>query len=220
MIFRGAYKWDLLAIDFSELDHHVKQDAAVQILHKKGIFLHAFDYGERGNPNTVNVIMDAVGYALKNTWMFSYKRGAKMASAPDQVDCSSFAKYMYSLAGIWLPRRSVQQRASGARLEMEDLAAGDLVFKVGTGINHYDDDPSDGVGHVGIFTDRHTVIHAVSTTPTIVETRVGDFIGNGKTFRGVTRLVHNPLRTFTFHVPKHYEIETSDDIKWLLLRSM
>ena len=80
-----------------------------------------------------------------------YRRGARLFEAPSIFDCSSFIKWLYSQRGIWLPRRSIQQRELGESFEFDQIIAGDAVFVSGW-IDYYLDDPADGVGHVGIAT--------------------------------------------------------------------
>src|ERR1035437_8400891 len=87
-----------------------------------------------------------------------YRRGARLREAPEVFDCCSFMKYLYGQKGIWLPRRSIQQRAFGGLAE-GDMKAGDLVF-CSAFIDYFETDPSDGAGHVGLASGEGTIIHA------------------------------------------------------------
>ncbi len=141
-----------------------------------------------------------------------YRRGAKLREAPAVFDCSSFTKYLYGQKGIWLPRRSIQQRSYG-RIVEGDLEAGDLVFCSGH-LDYFETDPADGVGHVGIATGEGTIIHAANRQLGIVESSFPDFLGKPEDYRGVRRLITSSV--ITLSLPPGREIETSDDLKWVI----
>jgi len=136
-----------------------------------------------------------------------YQRGANPSLAPTTVDCSSFTKWLYAQCGIWLPRRSVQQREVGTPIGVSELIAGDLVFTSGP-IDYYRFDQSDGVGHVGIATSDGTIIHAANSRSGVIETSVDDFVSRG--LRGIRRIISE--RTLTIQYPPGYLIETSSDL--------
>lgn len=60
-----------------------------------------------------------------------YRRGAKSSEAPIVVDCSSFIKWLYGQRGIWLPRRSIQQKGLGVPVNVDEISAGDVIFVSG-----------------------------------------------------------------------------------------
>jgi len=147
-----------------------------------------------------------------------YRRGARFYEAPRVVDCSSFIKWLYAQRGIWLPRRSIQQRELGEIVNPDKIVSGDVVFVSGW-IDYYHDNPSDGVGHVGIATDDGTVIHASDKQSNVIETPLEKFIGKTK-FRGVRRYISKTMEILTFETPLNREIEIADDIRWVILQSL
>lgn len=179
------------------------------------------------NEETLNVLM-LIGFSVVNVDMIAlarecigvsrYCRGAKPSDAPGVVDCSSFVKWLYGMRGVWLPRRSIQQRGFGQVIDLKGILAGDLIFVSGR-INYYDKDPSDSVGHVGIATSDGTVIHAANKKLNVVESSFDEFVEEGK-FRGARRYISKRCNVFTLETPSVREIETSDDIRWIVLQSL
>ncbi len=147
-----------------------------------------------------------------------YCRGAKPSEAPAVLDCSSFIKWLYGMRGIWIPRRSIQQREIGAPVTIEEISKDDVIFSSGW-IDYYHNDPSDGVGHVGIATGDGTIIHAANKEVNIIESPLETFIGNDK-FRGIRRYVPKGHTIFTLETPILREVEISDDLRWIILQSL
>ena len=160
--------------------------------------------------------VDLVALARACVQSSRYRRGAHPSEAPDIVVCSSFTKWLYGQRGIWLPRRSIQQRAFGSHVPADAIAVGDLVFTSGY-IDYFDHDPSDGVGHVGIATDTHTVIHAANRTAGVIETPLAAFIA--QSFRGARRYIPRDRTVVTLETPEHRSVETSDDLRWIILQT-
>jgi len=107
------------------------------------------------------VDVDIIVLARECIGVSKYRRGARLYEAPGVFDCSSFIKWLYAQRGVWLPRRSIQQRELGETIGPSELIAGDVVFTSGY-INYYINDPTDGVGHVGVYTGDRTIIHAAN----------------------------------------------------------
>jgi len=103
-------------------------------------------------------------------------------------------------------------------VEFDEVVAGDLVFVSGW-IDYYFDDPWAGVGHVGIATGEGNIIHAADRKVGIVESRLKKFVGKTK-FRGVRRYIPKDKEILTFETPSHREVETADDIRWIILQSL
>ena len=142
-----------------------------------------------------------------------YRLGATLNEAPDYFDCSSFTKYLYAHKGIWIPRLSIQQREKGVIVNC--AARDDLVFTTGYR-NFYDTDPHNNVGHVGIATDEGTIIHAADKYSGVIETTYTDFVqGNPRGFRRVV-----VPGTITLQCPDNLLVETSDDLRWLILKNI
>ena len=134
------------AIDISELHLPISNDRVLSILAAKKFKV---------------LKIDMIAIARQCVGVSQYHRGARLSEAPAIVDCSSFVKWLYGQRGVWLPRRSIQQRELGEVVEPNEVIAGDIIFTSGR-TNYYFDDPADGVGHLGIVTDDNTVIHAAS----------------------------------------------------------
>lgn len=74
-------------------------------------------------------------------------------STPSGFDCSGFTRYVYSEAGIDLPRDAESQYSVGYSVSLANLRPGDLVF-----FSTYDA----GISHVGIYIGDHQFINASS----------------------------------------------------------
>ena len=164
------------------------------------------------------VEVDIIALARQCIGTSQYRRGARLSEAPTVVDCSSFVKWLYARRGIWLPRRSIQQRELGEVINIDELVAGDLVFISGW-IDYYHDDPANGVGHVGIVTSDKTVIHAADRKTNIVENPLDKFVSGNK-FRGARRYIPKGKEVITLETPLNREIEIADDIRWIILQSL
>ncbi len=146
-----------------------------------------------------------------------YLRGADRQAAPRVVDCSSFTAWLYAMRGIWLPRRSIQQRTCGHPVSLSNLRAGDLVFANGTK-DYFITDPADGVGHVGMATGEGSVVHAANSKAGIIESSIDDF-QDATTFRGARRLITRKHHVITFFSPNR-SVEVSDDLRWIIMQKV
>lgn len=171
-----------------------------------------------GHKGFTLVEVDIIALARQCIDTSQYRRGAKPSEAPAIVDCSSFMKWLYAMRGIWLPRRSIQQRELGEAVNLDELVAGDIVFVSGW-IDYYHDDPANGVGHVGIVTGDRTVVHAADRKANVVETPLDKFIGKAK-FRGARRYIPKDVEVLTFETPLNREVEIADDVRWIILQSL
>lgn len=89
-----------------------------------------------------------------------YRHGG---GTPDGFDCSGLVRYSYELGGFpELPRSSHAQYASTQRIEVDDLAPGDLLFFAFRGRN---------VSHVGIYVGDGSFVHAAKTTRRVERVR-------------------------------------------------
>lgn len=191
------------AVILKMLDLPITDDRALEILKEKRFTIKETD------------IIKSARTCIENS---IYRRGAKLFEAPAVFDCSSFVKFLYAQLGIWIPRRSIQQREFGKVILLKDAQVGDLIFTSGQ-IDYFIDDKSDGVGHVGILTDTNTVIHAANTEKGVIETPLTEFVSKEK-FRGVRRYIPDNSKLITLIIPPDKEVETSDDIKWIILQSL
>lgn len=165
---------------------------------------------------------DIVKQARSCIGLSQYRIGCQYALAPETMDCSSFVKWLYAECGIWLPRLSIQQREYGRIIQgLDYLQPGDLIFKGRRSKrSFYLSHPNDDVGHVGIASGEGTVMHATNPRQGVVEIPTEAFVGTGSPFfRGVRRYLPDSIEHFvTLEIPPSHEIETVDDIKWLLLK--
>lgn len=147
-----------------------------------------------------------------------YRRGARIGEAPAVMDCSGMVKWAYGQCGLWLPRRPIQQHALGAEVPLYELRAGDAVFSVGRN-PFFDLYPDHGVGHVGIATGEGTVVHAAGPDQGVIETSLAEFADPDQ-LRGARRYFRSAQDVLTIEVPSHRFVETSDDVRWIMLRRM
>ena len=191
------------AVILDSLHLPISREEALAILNHKGFVL---------------VEVDIIALARQCIGTSQYRRGARPSEAPTVVDCSSFIKWLYAQRGIWLPRRSIQQRELGEVVNLDELVAGDAVFISGR-IDYYHDDPANGVGHVGIATGYGTVVHAADRKVNVVESPLDKFVGEAK-FRGARRYISQNVEVLTFETPLNREVEVADDIKWIILQQL
>jgi len=190
-----------IAVTIADLCLPICDEEAVEILMRVGFCLTEVDIVEEARR--------LVGTSL-------YRRGARLREAPGVVDCSSLIKYLYGLEGIWLPRRSIQQREYGQSIDFEKRLPGDVIFCSGH-IDYYTNDPSDGVGHVGLITGCESVVHAANRKVGVVESQLSVF-SRPDIFRGIRRFADD--QTLVFESPPEREIEISDDLRWIVLQNL
>lgn len=166
---------------------------------------------ERQTVDLVNLARACVGVSR-------YRRGARPEQAPEVVDCSTLTRWLFGKRGIGLRRYAVDQRDEGRRLRADETPrAGDLLFAAGYHAR-YRDDPEDGVGHVGVWTDANTVIHAANSERGVIEDELC-FFASEERRRGYVRLLPDDL-LWTFLKPSGVCIEHTDDLVWKVLESL
>lgn len=74
------------------------------------------------------------------------------ASGPASFDCSGLVQYSYAIAGVRVPRTSLEQLRAAAPIRLSDAQPGDLLFF------RYDG----RVSHVGIYLGDLRFVHAPS----------------------------------------------------------
>ncbi|MFA6430389.1 MAG: phenylalanine--tRNA ligase beta subunit-related protein [Candidatus Paceibacterota bacterium] len=109
-----------------------------------------------------------------------YKKGSSITyEAPNSFDCSGFALYCFSRAGVQIPRVSIDQFVFGKEISKGELIPGDMIFSnTGVGNIHYETinflpgtKAEHGVDHVGIYIGDGKVIY---TTELFGKVVVGD----------------------------------------------
>lgn len=149
------------------------------------------------------------------------RRGARPSEAPYVFDCSSFTQWCYGQLGIEIPRRSIQQRDFGRRLDLvSEIRKGDLIFSTGSGHNYFDDDPGDAVGHVAIATGDGTILHTTRTAPkTVRESAIGPMT-RARYYRGACRIIEDRGPLTVIAVPPSRDVQRSDDLRWIILQNL
>ena len=201
MIYRSV--GNRCAVDLKDFDLPISQEKAFEILVKKGFRQIEIDI--------LAIAKSCIGNSL-------YRRGSRLSEAPNFFDCSSFIKYLYGQKGIWIPRRSIQQSEFGQSVDLEKVTAGDIICVSGF-IDYFRTDPTLGVGHVGIVTENASVIHAKNKDAGIVETPLEKFFSK-ENFRGVRRIIPGGHQICTFVTPGEREVESSDDIGWIIRQNL
>ncbi len=191
------------AVRFASLNLPIKDSEALDILIQKGF-------------KQLNV--DAIEIARLCITSSRYRRGAAAREGPLIVDCSGFIKWLHAMRGIWLPRRSIQQREMGVNVELDQVQAGDVIFTSGA-IDYYWSDKTDGVGHVGIATGEGSVIHAANSKVNVIESPIDEFVSPPK-FRGARRFGVAHVDVVTLEVPESRDVEIDDDLRWIILQSL
>lgn len=120
----------------------------------KGVWLAfgaALAFGSTGLVRAQAPADGAAGLVLRALALLEtpYRYGGR---TPAGFDCSGFVGFVFSeAAGVALPRRSEDIGRTGERLDLRDLAAGDLVFFNTLGRRF---------SHVGIFIGDDRFVHA------------------------------------------------------------
>jgi len=110
------------------------------------------------------------------------------SSPPGVVNCHTLIWWVFRQCAIEMPWGLLDQLNLGEPVERDCSDwTGCLVFTTGRWGNYRDDDRAkDGVGHVGIITESHTVVHA---SDVVIEEPWDVFLGNGRQLRGIYRVV-------------------------------
>lgn len=206
MIYRNVS--NRVAVDLNSLNLSISKEEALSILNDRKI-----------RPIQVNVIdlaKSLVGVAM-------WRWGSKQWEAPYYFDCSALTKWLYGQIGLWLPRRVMQQlefcKRHGKIIEQTNLMPGDLIFSSSHFKNGIRTNSDDSIGHVFIAIGDNLAISATNSElghgvtsmclEEITSTRKIWAIGNVCKLDAITTLL----------VPPGVEIESSDDIKYILAHS-
>ncbi len=95
----------------------------------------------------------------------------------DGMDCSGFARAVYNLCGVNIPRTAIEQFRVGQKIDRNELQDGDLVF-----FGNSDDQ----ITHVGIYVGNNRFVHAPKRGEDIKISILNDN-GFGKSFMGGRR---------------------------------
>lgn len=187
------------AVDVTSLRLPITNHEILDILYKKGF--ESVD---------VNIIDEARAHIGKA----AFRLGVRMSETPATFDCSSFTKWLYGMKGIWIPRLATQQFEHCTPVDLEAIQTGDLIFTSGYCKKAWH------IGHVSLYTG-HSVITAMiqKSGRGIIEISLEKLITQRK-LQGVGRITNSLDEISTLIIPPSYEVETSDDIKYLVLSSI
>jgi hypothetical protein len=131
-------------------------------------------------------------------------------------DCSSFTQWLYGQKGIYISRISIDQRYFGKNVNLTKIKTGDLIFTTGYKNYYYERNPDGGIGHVGIYTGRNSIIHAANKERGVVEDSLLNFCKNK--FRGAVRIHNNLAESTTLILPQKSDIEYDQHLCWRILQ--
>ena len=192
------------AVDLSEFKLPVPDEVALRLLKQLGFKV---------------LDVDMIALARSRLGRTQHVRGARQRWAPERVDCSTYVRWVYGQRGIWLDRLSVQQRRTGTPVELFELEPGDLIFTTSTAVNWFDEDPEDNVGHVVMATEPDTVIRSSNKFGGVKESPLSVLFERVE-FRGARRYIPKDRQILTLETPEEFDIEQSDDLRWLLLKKL
>jgi len=149
-----------------------------------------------------------------------YKLGASITfDAPKVFDCSGFVAYLFTEAGVSIPRISVDQYVWGKAVAEKDLKSGDVIYSnTGEGKIHFETKEflsgtkvPEGVDHCGIYIGDGKVIHSSSNAGGVA---VED-LKNAKMFKNISgfrRMTENEER-FVITVPdERLDLRIKEDL--------
>src|SRR5258708_2331213 len=141
-----------------------------------------------------------------------YRRCSFMREAPVGGVLGSLIKWLYGQRGIWLLRDLILWLKLGTSILINELAKGDLIFT--DGYTNRTIKSIGSIGHVGMVTDRHTIIHA--TNKVGIEEISFDLFLRQRKFCCAKRIIANEAELVTLSIPPDQEIEISNDFEWIL----
>jgi hypothetical protein len=199
------------AVDLKSIDLPVNAEEAIEILEKEEI-----------RKIKVDIIALAEGLVGKAAW----KLPSRQWEAPANFDCSSFTKWVYAQCGISIPRRSTQQfefcRDHGQALGRDELLIpGDLLFITSPFVNGKRTDEHNGIGHVCLVAEEGHVICATNSEFGIGVVKLPFHqLFRTRKVCGAGRVILKESEVVTFITPPAREVETSDDVRWIVLQSL
>lgn len=152
----------------------------------------------------------------------SYKRIVSLTQAPTVISCSTFVRWLYAQVGVELKVFGIDQSKEGRKVELDNLRVGDLIFSRGR-TPQYDDDPNLGVGHIGLITEKGTVLHNtnlhVNHEAGVAETPLEIFYKSQENYRGTRRLLPES-GFYVLEIPQGMDILYSSDVKRKILQHL
>lgn len=155
-----------------------------------------------------------------------WKLPARQYEAPQYFDCASFVKWIYAQRGITIPRRCMQQfefcRTHAKILDRDEVfCPGDLLFVTSPFVHGKRTDEHNGIGHVCLVIDNGDVVCATNSEFGLGVVKIPFHqICATRKICGTGRIVSREAELITLLTPPHREIETSDDVRWIILQSL
>jgi len=200
-----------IAVNLNSLNLPVSDRMALEIL-------------EQHDVRTIEVDIQSLARGLvgKAQWKFA----SRWWERPQYFDCSSLTKWIYGKKGIWLPRRPLQQfefcRQYGDVIcSSNDIMVGDLVFLSSPYKHGIKTQSDEGIGHVCISVGGGDLVCATNSElgKGIVEVSIETVLKTRK-LRAIGRVCEQASSMITLMFPSDREIETTDDVRWIILQSL
>jgi phenylalanyl-tRNA synthetase beta subunit len=147
-----------------------------------------------------------------------YKLGASVSyDAPRFFDCSSFTSYVYTLAGVQIPRISIDQYVWSKKISEKDIKAGDLIFiNTREGKIRYESvefvsgtKVEQGIDHTVLYIGDGKIIHASSKKGAVSEDSLESFKDY---IVGFGRIVENDERYVVTVPDERLDIRIKEDL--------
>ncbi len=193
------------AVNLKDLKLPISNTTAIQVLEHVGFKVLEVD------------VLSLAYQIMKSNPRFN--KVALMKEAPKVMSCTTFTKWVYAQKGIWLPSKAIQQYLFGSTLCRKEVKEGDLLFVSGWISDYYDEDPVEKVGHVGMIAGPDKIISCSSRHDGVAEVSF-DIFTEKRDLRGFKRYMPDNETTYTVIVPESFEVEWSDDLRWIVLRNV
>ncbi len=151
-----------------------------------------------------------------------YKYGARIRfDAPLKFDCSSFVSFVFSRAGVRIPRVSVDQYVFGEEISFENISPGDLIFanteKEINGVIHFKTidfmkgfEVPEGIDLVAIYLGDGKMIYANNKEGVVVEKLNESCIA--QKIKGCRRMFKEDERILIKVPPERIDLRREEDL--------
>ena len=200
-----------VAVDLTGFNLPIVQEKQKEILNERGV---------REIEPEINIVSLAREQIGKARW----KRPSGIWEAPHFFDCASLIKWLFGQKGIRIPLLPIQQyefcKHSGDLISLEQAEPGDLLFVNSPYVNGKKIEMPDRIGHVCLVSEDERAICATNSElgTGVIEISFEQLFKT-RSLIGVGRIVPSNKRLTTLLTPPHIGIESSDDIKWILLNA-
>jgi len=210
MIYQAA--GNRCAVNLKEMNLPISDDIEIRgILSDKGF-------------QEIDVDISALAKSLVG--VAQWKLPSRQCDAPQYFDCASFVKWIYAQRGITIPRRCIQQfefcRSRARILDRDEVfCPGDLLFVTSPFVHGKRTDEHNGIGHVCLVIDNGDVVCATNSEFGLGVVKIPFHqICATRKICGAGRIIPREAELVTFLTPSHREIETSDDVRCIVLQTL